>query len=1180
MAVEEILSSASTAIEGGITLVEASAGTGKTFAISMHVLRAVADLQISIDQILVVTFTVAATEELKDRIRVQLLEGRNILSEAEGQYSEVLKQWAARVEDKKLAVRRLDLALLDIDRIGIYTIHGFCQRMLTEQPLESGQLFDLELISDAQLIKTAVVNDYWRATFYDLDRRYCALATEYFPDPGSLYQSVVGSDDLLAELIPEKGSVDRCCSLIELRFAEFRRWWQENASALLGKLDQAAREGYLNKDLCNNYQNRYEEIEQCISVSQPPGPEVIRWLEYDQLIAQLNGRKLRGLEKKQDFISGWGLPGEVVPFYIDAVEKLILEIRLDLADQLRTAFPRRLEHQQKMTFDDLVIRLASSVSGPEGAQLRHKIRQRYRMVLIDEFQDTDSAQWHIFSALFSAPPHILYLIGDPKQAIYRFRGADIHSYFQAREQARRIVTLNRNFRSHPGLMEAVNDLLAGTSIAGLAYKRVEPARKDEDFRLVDKDGERAALVCCQLDQRAGSQPRWSGGSAHDRIRKWIVDEIARLIAPQNDVMIEISRQQGRTSSAPLEPADIAILVRTNSQAQEYHDALAEVSIPSVVASKNSVFKTAECEQLLLVLRAAAVPGEIGGLKAALSCDWFGLTGEYFVLLNSDESLLGKWVERYQSYHQLWQDEGFLVMITRLLVDENVFVQLSRLAQGERRIANIQHLCELAQEMIQLQGLTMEQTVIWLQKMISSTVGVDEMELRLESDGEAVAIVTMHGAKGLEFPITFCPYLMTPSRSAQRDRSITRCYDKSNRLILDLGSENLDENRKRAQAEEEQEDLRLAYVAITRAQLRCYLFWADIKGWGGNPGSFQSPIGKMLFAEGRCGFEGQHRRFQLLGSRASVTHLLIDEAADEIRDYAAPIPENVQLQTRERGERTFTTRRTLTSFSGLVSFSAVDDEVLTGASDEKGMDSRVLESSRLPGGVRFGNVVHSVLEKTDFAELAGECYDHERIARICHRHGLEVDQDGLKQLLKDTVTTRLFDSGNSATPFALADIEPEQQVKELEFSLFMAPTTTSSLNRILGSQQTYLPLLYREMEGFINGYIDLICAHEGRYYVLDYKTNHLGDSTADYSRDALIAAMRAHNYGLQYWLYTVVVHRYLKKWLPRYSYKDHFGGVMYLFVRGMDPQKDGSGVFSTCPDEQVVQELDHCFGDNS
>lgn len=1176
MPVEQPLSSASTGIENGITLVEASAGTGKTFAISMHVLRAIVELKIKIDQILVVTFTVAATEELKERIRARLIEGKNILSTVDGDFDDVLKQWADRVENKTLAVRLLDLALFDIDCIGVYTIHGFCQRMLTEQPLESGQLFDVELIGDAQPIKRNIVNDYWRATLYHFDERFCPLITEYYPDPESLYLSVAGAEDLLAELTPVAGSVARCCALIDLLFAEFKQWWLRNGSSIVAKLDQASGGGYLNKDINNNYGRWCQEIEQCVRASRPPSPQIIQWLRYDNLLAQLNGKKLKGLEKKKEFISSWELPGETVSSYIDAVDKLVLEIRLELAGQLRRMFPQRLEQHRKMTFDDLVIRLASAVSSPEGALLRQKIRQRYRMILIDEFQDTDSAQWQIFNILFCTSQHILYLIGDPKQAIYRFRGADIFSYFQARDKAQRILTLHQNFRSHPGLMEAVNGLFADTSFAGLPYRRVSPARNVEDGRLADNDGDLGgALAYCQLGARAGTQPRWSGGSAHERIRKWIVAEIARLISPKRGATIERS-EQGIPSNAPLQPADIAILVRTNSQAQEYHDALSQVLIPSVIASKTSVFKTIECEQLLLVMRAVAAPSDMAGLKAAMSCDWFGLTGDYFVLLRGDESLMGQWVERFQAYHQVWQELGFLVMMSRLLINEKIFVNLSGLAQGERRIANIQHLCELVQEIIQVQGLTLEQTIIWLQKMISSNVGIDEMELRLESDGAAVAIVTMHGAKGLEYSITFCPYLMTGSRSAKKDRPVTKCYDQSNRLIVDLGSERFDENRVRAHEEEVQEDLRLAYVAITRAQLRCYLFWADIKGWAGNPGSFQSPLGKMLFPDGDGDFDAQHDHLQSLGRGNDTSYLLIDETTDEKFDYVPPAEDDIQLQAEKRGRRSFTTSRTLTSFSGLVSFTAHNEEVLPGAFDEKTIENRFLESSRLPGGVRFGNIVHDALEMMDFSDLATECYDEELANRLCQRHGLEVDQTGLKNLLKNSVTTRLFKPENAKPSFSLADIAPEQQVKELEFSLFMAPTTTADINRILGSQQTP-PLLYREMEGFVNGYIDLICYHHGRYYVLDYKTNHLGNELVHYNSDALTAAMRAHSYGLQYWLYTLVVHRYLKRWLPDYSYRDHFGGVMYLFVRGMIPEQDGSGVFYSYPEEQVLMELDHCFG---
>ncbi len=1171
------LSSASTPIEPGITLVEASAGTGKTFAISMHVLRAITELDITIEQILVVTFTVAATEELRERVRKRLIAAKDILSNGDGEHDEVLREWGTRIVDKKQALWLLDRALLDIDCVGIFTIHGFCQRMLREHPLESHQLFDVELTADVLPVRRHVVNDFWRTTLYGLDRNFCSLLLEYYPNPEALFLSVAGADDVLAELRPEKGSLDDCCMRIDHCFAEFSNWWQRHGPSLFAKLDNASSGGYLNKELNNNYRNWCREIEQGVNESKFVRPETLKWLREDNLLGHLNGSRLRGVEKKKAFISGWIMPGESVGLYSEAVERMLLEIRLELAWQLRRTVPLRLEQQRIMTFDDLVIRLQAAVTGPHGALLCRKIRQRFKMVLIDEFQDTDSAQWQIFNTLFSTSQHILYLIGDPKQAIYRFRGADIVSYFQARKMAQRTVTLQRNFRSHPDLMGAVNALLAGSYFSEIPYSPVTSAKKPEDGRLVDDGCRRGALVYCQLDIRDEDRPGWTNTAAHEQIMKWTVGEITRLVDSENTVMIARQETGGETISA-LKPADIAVLVRTNTQAEAYHEALSRALIPSVVASKISVFKTTECRILLLVLRAVATPGDIGVLKAALSSEWFGLRGDDFVLLSSDETLLGLQLERYLEYHLLWQEQGFLVMINRLLAGEHVFINLSVQERGERSLTNIQHLCELIQQAVQEQALSMEQTILWLQKMADSERGIEEMELRLESDRDAVAIITMHGAKGLEFPVTFCPFLLSGSRPAPKNRRVIRCHDRNGSLVLDLGSENFAENRERAYAEELQEDLRLAYVAITRAQLRCYLFWADISGRGENPGSFASPLGTILFPGGPCDFKDQYAHLNHFGSRPASSHLLIAEETETVCSSLRPASDDVMLQARKIEVSALATSRTLTSFSGLASYSVHSEDALRGAFDEKVVVSRVLQSSRLPGGVRFGNIVHEALEIIDFSDLAQDSYDQQQLSRLCRRYGLDVDQDGLRQLLKNSVTTTLSRNKDANAGFRLADIAPGQQIKELEFSLFMPRTTTKEINRILASEESCTPLRYREMEGFLNGYIDLVCCHDGRYFIVDYKTNQLGHEANSYDKAALLAAMRAHNYGLQYWLYTLVVHRYLKRWLEGYTYSEHFGGIFYLFVRGMQPRVAGSGVFHACPDEQVVQDLDRCFGE--
>ena len=907
----------------------------------------------------------------------------------------------------------------------------------------------------------------------------------------------------------------------------------------------------------------------------PPQRHLVEWLANDTLISGLNGKRLRGVEKKQHYIASWPLPGSIIVDYISAVDNLILQFRLNLTHELRSTVPLRLRESGRMSFNDLVIMLASALTSGRGKALRQMIRKRYEIILIDEFQDTDSAQWNIFRTLFHSGRHTLYLIGDPKQAIYRFRGADIHSYFEAREAAHRNFTLHRNFRSHPELVTAINQLLKHVNFSGIGYSMVEPGLRAESSRLIDNETTWKPLICCQLENHSELDVSWSGGAAHERIRKWVVAEIVRLITLDSTVKIEEGDHQGSQIHRPVEPADIAILVRTHNQAQHYQEELSAHSIPSIVASKTSIFSTEECQQLLLVISAVATPSTIQ-LKAALSCDWFGLREDAFKEMKRDEAQLDKWSARFQYYNRLWQETGFLPMLMALLRTEKVFVQLSSLPRGERRIANIQHCSELIQEQVQQEGYSPQQTVAWLQNMMVKDAGLKDTELRLESDSDAVRIVTIHSSKGLEFPVTFCPYLMASSNVSAGVRTSVKCHDSNGRLLVDLGSEYFMDHARLAQQEDDQEELRLAYVAITRARLRCYLFWADIKGWGKNPGSFESSLGKVLFPEGGCDFISQKNRLRARAQEGCFSHAIISQDHVQADVYRPRETKENVLQARLRGNRSLSTSRSLTSFSNLVSSSSYRDNTLSKAFDEKEVVVTENQNISLPGGVRLGNVVHDALELLSFSEIASQSYDDEILYRLCQRYNLDAEITHLKTLLRNSVTTDLSAPAESMISFTLADVPPENQVKELNFSLHITPTTTNDLNRILATQQTYTPLHFRELDGFINGFIDLVCLYDGRYYVIDYKTNNLGEHREDYAGEALTSAMQSHNYGLQYWLYTIVVHRFLKRWLSDYSYQVHFGGVMYLFVRGMNPAYKGSGVFYSLPEEHLVEALDRCF----
>jgi exodeoxyribonuclease V beta subunit len=269
----------------------------------------------------------------------------------------------------------------------------------------------------------------------------------------------------------------------------------------------------------------------------------------------------------------------------------------------------------------------------------------------------------------------------------------------------------------------------------------------------------------------------------------------------------------------------------------------------------------------------------------------------------------------------------------------------------------------------------------------------------------------------------------------------------------------------------------------------------------------------------------------------------------------------------------------TSFSGLVTLSRdnTPGEAAAGAFDEVRLQVVPDVEDHLPAGVRFGTMIHDLLECFDFSDIAAGSMEPTRVEALLHRYQLEVGQEQIQTLLRTIVCTSFAESG--PLMFSLADVASERMVKEMEFSLHLEHTSTGRINQILANKASVAELFERDIEGYLNGFIDLVCEHENRFYIIDYKTNKLGGEE-QYQPDALVGAMRAHNYGLQYWLYSLVLHRWLRRWLPGYRYRDHFGGAIYLFVRGMTTNLPGRGVFFDQPDEKTLVELDRCFGEGS
>ncbi|MGZ5001209.1 MAG: 3'-5' exonuclease, partial [Methylomonas sp.] len=804
-----------------------------------------------------------------------------------------------------------------------------------------------------------------------------------------------------------------------------------------------------------------------------------------------------------------------------------------------------------------------------------------------------------------AADRFLYLIGDPKQAIYKFRGADIYSYFAARQKAQQHYSLSHNWRSHPDLVNGVNRLFQRSQpflFDSLEFMPVHAGRSKSDGSI-----EGAPLVLWQLDRYSDKQAYWTArrganGEAASCIRNGVVAEILHLL----DTTSIDSAKLGRL---PLKPRDIAILVRSNSQAASYQQALNAVGLPAVLNSKQSVFASPQALEIHTVLQAVAQPGLVPALKQALTVSWFNLDGQQlYRLFNEDGKTAGRettqerqtasepaasgtsntsevagatgldaWLSRFQDYHQIWQQQGLLTMMQRLLQQEGVEAHLGAQPQAERVLTNLHHIVERLQQACIDEHLAVNKTLDWLRRAIQQAEhnSADDQQLRLESDEDAIKIVTLHGSKGLEYPVVFCPCLWQRSDRLKNEQNLIQCHE-SGEMIADLGSEDFAMRREKAVYEELAEDLRLLYVAVTRAKYRCYIAWADVRTKDKANDSALAYLLKL----GDADFAAQQQILQGLAAELPEAFQYRLLATDTAVESGYRVTTGAKSLSHRQRQRSLLTHWQMSSYTALSALShrdapelpedkaveASEIDILTGDTETAGITEAKTD---LPKGVQTGNAVHSLLETISFQRLAAGADISQARDLAMRRYGLSIEDPSLiDRVLQIVVSAPLCEGGN----FCLKDLPADRCLKEMPFYLAMQDTDVARINRILADSPAFQPLSHKQMCGYLTGFIDLVCEYRGKYYVMDYKTNAL----PDYRPETLLLAMREHNYGLQYWLYTLVLDRYLRQRLPNYEYKLHFGGVKYLFVRGMAVDLPGAGVYSDLPNHAMLDALAAVF----
>jgi len=1181
----------------GPTLIEASAGTGKTFTLAGLFLRLLLEHDLSHRRLLIVTYTEASTEELRGRIRARL-------SEAEAAFAPdaeptdalfVALRRRLRVDDPDLrhARAKLGQALGSFDETPIYTIHGFCQRVLRDRAFESASLFDVELVTDARPMLDELVGDWWRRTFASdaadhgpsgpLVRAGFALASGL--SPGSLR-------DLLGETLRHPGirlmapataeQLDGLLVELGERFAEAARIFTADRARLRSCFGADA--GWATKDYRKDVpmDAAFASLDACFTGTAGAADfEVFAGFTGTQLAEHTS--KVRKKDPHQPPAHPFfGLCGELVEIQRRLRGAWLLSFHAWAEDEL----PRRKRDRKIQSFDDLLTRLDDTLRGPGGDALAAAVDGQYAAALIDEFQDTDPVQWRIFHRLFGGPEQRMFLIGDPKQAIYGFRGADIFTYIAAAGAAPHQHTLGMNWRSESGLVGAVNGIFGRHPcpfvVREIGFHPVA-ASDHADARPITERGERTAPL--QLWFWAEEEPV-PKTKAEPMLADMTATEIVRLLSAEADI---------RLDDRSLRPADIAVLVESHHQAERVAEALRRRGVPTVQQTQQGVFAGDEAAQLATLLAAIAAPSSERRLRAALSTDILGLDAPAIEALGQDETAWAGWIGAFHGWLAAWNIDGFLPMFRGLLQDRHVRRRWLATPDGERRLTDLLHLAELLHAAATGRRLGVDGLLQHLaHRRAHADEAGDEELLRLERDDNAVQLVTIHRSKGLEYPVVFCPFTFRaaePSRAPRPD-SLVLCHDPEapTTIVGDLGSPRREQHERLAEEERLAENVRLLYVALTRARNRCYFAWGDFTNgttapawlFAPPPASGVAPMDAL--SDAAASATSASRKAAVDALAAAVPSITV--SAPPVPDGAVWDPPAGAAPGLAPRTATAVVRRDwrVASFSWLAA-DAMDEAPDRDAVAPEDPPSPVPPVPPEPGsihafprGTAAGTCLHQVFEQIDFTRT--DPAELPRVVRTAlDQHGLDRSfAPAVEDMVTRTLSVPLEGAGAG---LRLGDVALSERLTELEFCFPLRRTGPEELRAVLARHGASLPpgfpeaserLRFDPVEGVLRGFIDLVFRHEGRWWIVDWKSNWLGPRAEDYTTGAVDAAMAQHLYPLQYLLYTVALDRWLALRVPGHDLARDLGGVRYLFLRGLDPRRPESGVFAARPDPALIRDL--------
>lgn len=1182
------------------SLIEASAGTGKTYTMANLYLRLVLGVEcepLMVEQILVVTFTKAATQELRDRIRAKL---RNVAKwfadpDSDDARKNLADPFLARLYQQiqpnlAEALLRLQIAEREMDLASIYTIDSFCQKMLFQYAFDSGVRFDINLQTDERELLQRLSEETWRELFYPASLEETELVARLLQSPENALNKVKG---YLSGILPpltesQQRELNEDYAQQAGRFEQFlataRAYWQTNEADIIAPIQTAFEQQNADKKIKilngvsykeESFKNKWLPTIRAWATNRDwsfPSKELSYFSQ-----SMLNAKASKGAEilRSSHFVQ-WDEFIQQFETFSDISNQIETKLLYRFFQHLRQKLTDYKHTHLEKNFSDMLTYFYEALQGEKGDVLAGKIRQQFGFAMIDESQDTDNIQYQIFKRIFldGDKPYGFIMIGDPKQSIYKFRGADIFAYLDAAKQVDAKFTLAKNWRSLPAIVETVNKLFTlPDNKPAFLYPEITFSAvdfKQSDEKLLGNQQETNLYLLTkgynttQAAEHCAEQIVLQLNAAQ-KGEKWVLSE-------QNETLVE----------RELTPKDIAILVRSHDEAAEIKRSLAARNLQSVYLSeRNSVYQSQDAADLAVILNACLHPFSSRALLAALGTSLWGLTAADLFQIKNNEIEWDSYVEHFAHYFQVWQLQGVLPMLHKLFIQQQIIARLNSHDDADRRITNILHLAELLQE--KMDSVENESSLLrWFHEQIANPNGdSDEQVLRLESEADLIKIITIHKSKGLEYPVVWLPFIAKNAQGARAaSMAIYRDEENQVRWSFNSGDEQIKQYRDQA---EHAEDLRLLYVALTRAKYQLHLVLPEVWGDKWNAIHYllaQGDIQKALNT--RDAFERKGIAYQAVSLAETFATSRFEPTSTEMNDVEA---KTFQGKIRERGS--------VTSFTALQAQHerlqhVLRNQPLVGWQDMAlDYDSHVIATTSIeleqqgernpfqfPHSTNVGNVLHRFFERQDFQQPI----THDSIHALCEQ--LNLDENWIEPVLQWFERVLVTPIGDK--PFRLSQISQATRLTEWQFYLRLGNRKAlPQLNALLkqhsrlAKQLPDLQLL--QVEGFVRGFVDCIVQVENQFYVIDYKSNFLGYLPQDYAREKIEKTMGQYRYDLQYLLYTLAVHRYLRSRLGQnYDYQRDFGGIAYLFLRGMDGSHN-SGVYFDKPSGVLIDAMDELFG---